>query len=630
VIANHPRRSGFPAIADYGFLSDCETAALVAPDSSVEWLCLPRFDSPSVFGSILDRDAGHFHFGPRRVTSPIARRYLPGTNVIGTDWMGADGWLAVRNALLVEADPVEPRDCRALRALVRVATCQEGEANISLDCSPRFSYGRETPEWRDDGGVAVAEHEGVRVRLTASIDLQIDGGTVRAEKTLREGEACFCCLSWGDEAAPQSVDEARTAIEVTSRFWRSWIQGGKFPDHAWSGHLQRAALTLKGLSYQPTGALIAAATTSLPEAPGGGRNWDYRYTWVRDATFSLWALHALGLDHEARDYLGFVTGLMEGEGPDPQIMFGIGGETELPESALDHLSGYRGAQPVRIGNGAADQRQNDVYGAFLDSVYIQHKVDEGLPEGIWPVARDQVEGALAVWRDPDQGIWESRGDPCHYVSSKLMSWVALDRGARLAQEHAENDNVRRFRAAAEEVRADLLANGVSERGTFRQHYGTDALDASTLLIPLVRFLPASDERVRNTVLAIADELTEDGLVLRYRPEESDDGVSREREGTFTTCSFWLVSALCEIGEGKRAQELCGRLISMAGPLGLYAEELDAASGEHLGNFPQAFTHLGLINALLHVIAEEEAGERAGHSAVLSETRSRHGVDRLKK
>jgi GH15 family glucan-1,4-alpha-glucosidase len=615
----------FPPIASYGFLSDCETAVLLSPSGSVEWLCLPRFDGPSVFGAILDRDAGHFRFGPDRVRAPISRRYLPGTNVIGTDWMGSGGWLSVRTALIVVQDLDHPSDCHALRMLVRTARCLEGEATVELDCSPRFDYGAETGVWRElDGGGAGIEGGGVVLKLTGDLELELEGGTARAVRTLQDGETAFCCLSWGSEEAPESYEEAWEAIDVAARFWRQWIQGGRFPDHPWAGHLQRSALTLKGLSYAPTGALLAAATTSLPETPGGERNWDYRYTWIRDSTFSLWSLHSLGLDHEATDFMEFCAQRFEAAGPDPQIMFGIGGETELPERTLDHLSGYGGARPVRIGNGAVKQRQNDVYGAFLDSVYIHSKTRDGLPEGMWPIAREQVEGALETWREPDQGIWEARGDPHHYVSSKLMAWVALDRGAKLARVHGDAEDAERYEAEAKTVREDMLTRGVGPNGSFRQHYETDALDASNLLIPLVRFLPATDERVRATVLAIAEQLTEHGLVLRYRLDETDDGLSNEPEGTFTICSFWLVSALSEIGEHERARQLCMRLLSFAGPLGLYAEEIDPVSGEHLGNFPQAFTHLALVNAVLHVIADEAAGERTGQSAVFTEIRGRAG------
>jgi GH15 family glucan-1,4-alpha-glucosidase len=394
-------------------------------------------------------------------------------------------------------------------------------------------------------------------------------------------------------------------MQTTFHYWRSWLAGGRFPDHRWRQHLQRSALTLKGLTYAPTGATVAAATTSLPETPRGERNWDYRYCWMRDATFTLWALHALGLDWEADDFMQFVADLERGEDGALQIMYGLAGERDLHEQELPHLKGYEGATPVRIGNGAYQQRQNDVFGAVLDSMYLHTKMGGHIPQRLWPVIQDQVRCALGIWKRPDQGIWEARGEPKHYVSSKLMCWVALDRGSRLAEIEGELELAAQWRAVAEEIRADILEHGVSERNVFRQHYETDALDASTLLIPLVRFLRPDDERVRATVLAIASELQENGFVLRYRVQETDDGLSGE-EGTFLICSFWMVSALSEIGEAERAAQLCERLLAHASPLGLYAEELEAKTGRHLGNFPQAFTHLALINAVLHIIAHEEA------------------------
>jgi GH15 family glucan-1,4-alpha-glucosidase len=356
--------------------------------------------------------------------------------------------------------------------------------------------------------------------------------------------------------------------------------------------------------------MAAAATTSLPETPGGERNWDYRYTWIRDATFMLWGLYTLGFDWEANDFFYFIADVAEAEEGQLQIMYGIGGEARLEEETLDHMTGYEGARPVRIGNGAYKQDQHDVWGAVLDSIYLHTRSRDQLPERLWPIIVKQVEAALDNWRDPDQGVWEVRGEPKHFTSSKLMCWVAADRGARLAELKEDLESAARWQSAADEIHADICKNAVDERGVFCQHYETDALDASVLLMPLVRFLPPEDERVRKTVLAIADELTVDGLVLRYRVEETDDGLSGE-EGTFTICSFWLVSALAEIGEIERARALCEKLLSYASPLMLYAEEIDPKSGRHLGNFPQAFTHLALINAVMHVIRADqglEAGE----------------------
>jgi alpha,alpha-trehalase len=353
--------------------------------------------------------------------------------------------------------------------------------------------------------------------------------------------------------------------------------------------------------------MLAAATTSLPETPGGERNWDYRYAWIRDSTFGLWGLYTLGFDAEANDFFYFVADAAEGE-DHLQVMYAIDGERELTELTLEHLSGYEGARPVRIGNGAYRQRQHDVWGALLDSVYLHVRTREHLPERMWPTLRRQVESALAAWREPDRGIWEVRGELKHFTSSKLFCWVAADRGARLADLHDEHELAEQWEAAAAEIHADICEHGVDERGVFVQHYDTTALDASLLLMPLVRFLPADDPRVRATVFAIADELTVDGLVLRYRVEETDDGLSGE-EGTFTICSFWLVSALAEIGEIERARKLAEKLLSLGSSLQLYAEQIDASTGRHLGNFPQAFTHLALINAVMHIVRAERAEAR---------------------
>jgi GH15 family glucan-1,4-alpha-glucosidase len=473
-----------------------------------------------------------------------------------------------------------------------------------------FDYGRTPATWKlvgEDWGRAQATDGETTISVCTDLRIGIEGNRARARHTLVEGERRYVALGWTHGIdGPVDRDDAWARLHATAHYWRSWLAGGRFPDHRWRTHLQRSALTLKALTYVPTGATVAAATTSLPETPGGERNWDYRYCWMRDATFTLWGLHALGFDWEADDFMQFVADLeRDGDGA-LQIMYGLGGERDLHEQELPHLSGYEGARPARIGNGAYTQRQNDVFGAVLDSVYLHTKMGGHIPQRLWPVLQAQVGCALRVWRMPDQGIWEARGQPKQYVSSKLMCWVAVDRGARLAEFEGESRLAAEWRAAAEEIRTDVLAHGVSERGVFRQHYGTDALDASTLLIPLVRFLPPDDERVRATVLAIADELQENGFVLRYKVEETDDGLSGA-EGTFLICSFWLVSALCEIGECERATALCERLLGHASTLGLYAEELDARTGRHLGNYPQAFTHLALINAVMHVISAEEAG-----------------------
>jgi alpha,alpha-trehalase len=628
--------SPFPPIAEYAFLSDCETCALVAPSGAVEWMCLPRFDGPSVFGAMLDRDAGTFRIGPADTMVPASRRYLPGTMVLETTWGTRLGWLIVRDVLLVGAwhDTEErsgthrraPTDYDADHVLLRTIRCVNGSVEVVLECDPIFDYGRKYAEWEYTGEgytEAVASAEGWPTKLTLNTDLRLgfEGSRARARTTMRDGDYRFVSLAFSEHAGPRSYEEAYERLVQTADFWHEWLSHGIFPDHPWRTYLQRSALTLKGLSYAPTGAMIAAATTSLPESPGGERNWDYRYSWVRDSTFMLWGLHTLGFDWEANDYFYFMQDVAN-ESEDLQVMYGVQGERELEEETLELLSGYDGAKPVRIGNGAFNQNQHDVWGVMLDSIFLHTKSRDHLPERRWPLIRRLVQNAIDHWREPDRGIWEVRGDPKHFVSSKVMCWVACDRGARLARVRGAEDVVEEWQEVADEIRADVLEHGVRDDGVFRQHYETDALDASCLLIPLVRFLPPADERVRNTVLAVCKDLTNEGLVLRYRVEETDDGFGDE-EGTFTICSFWLVSALSEIGESKMARDLCEKLLGYASPLHLYAEEIDPRSGRHFGNFPQAFTHLALINAVMHVIRADE--ELAAEQAPLSARRDDTGL-----
>jgi alpha,alpha-trehalase len=622
------RRSPFPPIADYGFLSDCETNCLVAPNGAVEWMCLPRPDSPSVFGALLDRTAGLFRFGPINTQVPHNRRYVPGTMVLETTWHTPTGWLVVQDLLVVRPVRSEsrrpdyrraPGDTAATGTLLRLATCTAGRVELVVNTMPAFEYGATTGIWSYDGdgygSMTVKPLTGdPELRMTSSVGLGSTAARCYGRTTLSEGDSAFVTLSWGG-SAPTTMEEARAQYDDTVAYWRDWLSTGTFPDHPWRSYMERSALTLKGLSFAPTGAIMAAATTSLPETPGGARNWDYRYTWVRDSSFMLRSLYRLGFEWEAIEYFAFILEAMAGRPATPadanspqanwelQIMYGIGGEKDLTERTLDHLTGYDGARPVRVGNGAWDQRQNDVWGMILDAVdtYIRLGASQ-IANHIWEGVASLVEQAIKHAGDPDQGIWEIRGEPQYFTGSKVLCWVAMDRGSDLAA--ARNDErAQRWRKEADTLKAEILDQGVDKRGRFRQQYGNDELDASLLLIPILGFLPPDDERVRNTVLAIADELTEDGLVLRYKVDTTDTGFEG-REGTFTICSFWLVTALAMIGERGRALALCKKLLSFAGPLQLYAEEIDARTGEHLGNFPQAFTHLALIDALGRLIESE--------------------------
>jgi GH15 family glucan-1,4-alpha-glucosidase len=612
--------SPFTPIADYAFLSNCHTGALIAPDGGVDWLCVPKFDSPSVFGSLLDREAGAFRLGPFGINHPASRIYEAGTNTLVTTWKTPNGWIVVRDALTMSPRQGEdtvtphtrpPADDDADHLLVRTVGCLGGQVEVDLVCEPVFDYGRTPASWTlvdGDRHTADASGAGVTLRLQTNMELGIEAGRVRARHVLRPGEQLYCALSWAkDLAVPRDVDEANERMAATTQYWRTWLDRARLPDHRWRDPIQRSALAIKGLTYMPTGATVAALTTSLPETPGGERNWDYRYTWMRDTTFTLQALHWLNLDWEADEFMAFVADLEPNEDGALQIMYGIDGRRDLTESTRDDLSGYAGARPVRIGNGAFDQRQNDVFGAVLDSVLLHTRRSQRLPRRLWPLVESQANCAMGVWREPDQGIWEARGKPQHYVSSKLMCWVALDRAAKLAGIRGAPDLQAAWGGVAEEIRADILEHGVSERGVLRQHYETDALDASTLLAGLFGFLPGRDERLRKSVLAVADELSENGYVLRYRTDETDDGLSG-KEGTFLICSYWLVSALAIVGEEQRARDLMERLLRIASPLGLYAEEYDVDTGHHLGNFPQAFSHLALIEAAGRIIVAERLEE----------------------
>jgi GH15 family glucan-1,4-alpha-glucosidase len=614
--------SPFTPIAEYGFLSDCHTGALVAPDGTVDWLCVPRFDSPSVFGSLLDRGAGGFRVGPFGINVPSGRIYEPGTNTLFTSWKTSSGWATVREALVMgprrgedEVTPHTrpPADEDAEHMLVRTVACVEGSVEIELVCEPVFDYGRVPAEWSLSGDRHRAEAVGAgqTVALRTDMLIGVEAGQARARHVLREGEELFCALSWdGGVSVPADCEDANARLNATTRFWRHWFARARIPDHELRPLIQRSALAIKGLTYMPTGATVAALTTSLPETPGGERNWDYRFTWIRDTTFTLQALHYLELDWEANEFMQFVADLELTEDGALQIMYGIDGRRDLTETLREELSGYAGARPVRVGNGAFDQRQNDVFGAALDSILLHTRRSQRLPRRLWPLVKSQAECAREVWRDPDQGIWEARGKPRHYVSSKLMCWVAMDRASKLAEIRGDRELAAGWAETAAEIKSDILEHGVDGRGVLTQHYDTESLDASTLLAAIFGFLPGNDKVLRNSVLAIADELTENGFVLRYKTGETDDGLSG-KEGTFIICSFWLVSALAIIGEMQPARDLMEKLVRVASPLGLYAEEFDADTGRHLGNFPQAFSHLAAVEAASRIVLADRLAEIGG-------------------
>ena len=618
----------FPPIANYAFLSDCENNCLVAPTGAVEWLCLPRPHDPSVFGTVLDRSAGSFRLAPYESAVPAHREYVPGTMILATTWQTRSGWLVVHDYFAIapwyrggeRADHHRriPGDSEARHVLVRTATCLHGKVDVLLNCEPSFNFGQVDARWEYEGPtyshVQTTNTDFLQLTLTGNMRFGIDGRAVRARHRLVEGESSFVVFSWTDDPRPTTQQEVDASRVETSRFWRGWIDGGQFPDHPWRELLQRSALTLKGLTYAPSGALLAAPTTSLPENLGGTRNWDYRYTWIRDTAFTMRALNALGFDTEADDFLAFLGDVLEpkwspngaaSQRGNLQVLYPIDGAVSIPESELTHLTGYAGSRPVRVGNDAYDQLQFDVFGAIVDCVFEHTRSRDSLSERSWRIVVQAVELALENWRKPDRGIWEIRGEPQHFTFSKVMCWVAADRGARLAELRGEQNRANIWWNAAREIHADICANGISERGYFTQRYGSDDLDASLLQLPLLGFLPPDDERMHATVVTIADELTDGAFVYRYRTTSTDDGLDGEPEESFTICSFWLVSALVAVGELDRARTNCEKLIGASSALGLYGEELDPKTARHLGNFPQALTHLSLINALLRVIRADQ-------------------------
>jgi GH15 family glucan-1,4-alpha-glucosidase len=618
VPAHHARPGAghFPPIADLAFLSDGEVAALIAPTGNVEWLCLPSFDSPSVFGTLLDRGAGRFRVGPSGMTVPAGQRYVLASMVAETTWMTSTGLLMVRDALLVgpwhadtrrEGQRRPPGDTQAEHVLLRTIKCVHGAVEVIVDCEPMFDYGRVPARWIYEGSgyhaaIARSDDASPTIGLTTSLRLGIEGGRATARARLREPERAFVALTWGAGVAPETVDDAFEAVDATSGHWRQWVGSGRFPDHSWRAHLHRSALTLKALTYSPTGAVAAAPTTSLPRVPGGERNWDLRYSFVRESAWALRALYALGFRWEADDFLSFLVETTAGDRR-MQNFVRVNGEDSPEEVELPHLRGYGGARPVRVGNAAVRYAQHDVPGALMDAAVVPAMARRQMPSAVWTMVRREVEDVVEHWRKPDRGIWSLRGEPRHYTTSKVMCWVAVDRGAWLAELRGRPELATEWRAVADAIAADVLASGVAERGTFKEHYDSDDLDASLLVIALVGFLPPDDERVRKTVLAVERDLAAGGLVLRRRPRPTEPVVGE----SVTVCSWWLVAALATIGEIDRARSRAERLLAYASPLGLYAEHLDPASGRHLGNFPHALTHLALVDALLRLIHAETSG-----------------------
>jgi GH15 family glucan-1,4-alpha-glucosidase len=593
-------------IAEYGLLADSSTAALVARDGSIDWLCLPRFDAPSVFARILDPDAGHWSIAPAGAFES-RRRYVPGSLVVETTFVTPTGEVRLTDAL-VFADGQRGHELGLdpPHELLRLVEGVSGRVELLLELAPRPEYGLVRPLFRQtaEGGQTYGGPNRIAVR--AGVPVSVEDATMRARFTVSESDEVGFALRWGppEHRVPEATapDAVAARIGDTVEGWRSWEADHDVYEGPHRDLVQHSARVLRGLTYRPTGAIVAAPTTSLPELVGGGRNWDYRYAWLRDASLTMEALYIGACPDEAEEFVSFMTssaGAHLGAGDAQQIMYGIGGEHDLTERELPHLRGWRASAPVRIGNGAWTQTQLDVYGELLAAIELyRERLGELHPE-IQRYAAYLADGAARHWRQPDAGMWEMRGAARHHLSSKVLCWVALDRAVKLAPHLGEHADADRWASERDEIRAAVLERGWSvARGAYGQSYDSDELDAAALLMPIYGFLPATDPRMRSTIEAIARELTEDGLVLRYRNEAEGvnaDGLEGE-EGTFVICSFWLVSCLAKAGEVERARALFDRLVGHANDLGLLAEEIDGATGEQLGNFPQAFSHIGLITA----------------------------------
>ncbi len=590
--------SRYLPIAEHGVVGDLHTVALVGTNGTIDWFCFPFFDSPSVFGSILDADnGGRFAVAPCDGGWTSKQLYLPDTNVLITRFLSPDGVGEVVDFMPVERAGEEI----ARHRLIRRVQCVRGEMRFRVEVQPRFDYGREVHGLQLAEGGILFESRTLRLALHTPAVFAVEGGSVVSEFVLGAGQtATFVLEGLAEGEMPHAYSEAETleALERTIRFWRSWLAQSRYRGR-WREMVHRSALTLKLLTFQPTGAIVAAPTTSLPEVIGGGRNWDYRYTWIRDAAFSLYGLLRLGFTGEAEAFMGWLTDRFRDVRPREsgplQIMYGIDGRADLEEHMLDHLEGYMGSAPVRIGNSAADQLQLDIYGELIDSVYLYNKYGQPISHDAWLDLTEIVEWVCGHWDEADEGIWEVRGGRKHFTYSRLMSWVAIERAIRIARQRGLPADLVRWLVARDAVYRQIMERGWNERrNAFVQHFETDVLDASVLLMPLVKFIAPTDPRWLSTLDAISAALVSDSLVYRYDHEAAPDGLEG-REGTFSICSFWYVEALARAGRLEEARLAFEKMLTYANHVGLYAEEI-GPSGEQLGNFPQAFTHLALISA----------------------------------
>jgi GH15 family glucan-1,4-alpha-glucosidase len=590
----------YKSLEEYGLIGNLETCALVGRDGSIDWCCFPHLESPSAFAALLDTEkGGHFRISPLENEDGY-QSYSGNTNVLLTTFQTSTGSVSVTDFM-----PVRGHAHPLHQTLLRKVSCSGGSADMEIEFKPRLDYARFVPTLEPAGEGTVAQWEDDLLYLQSPIPLDLNGAVARGRFTVKEGQPQWFVLRYGDSSPMDSTDCQRL-MEATMEYWSDWAHhcgpGRCVFRGPWHNHVVRSALVLKLLTHPQTGAIAAAPTTSLPEVIGGVRNWDYRFAWIRDASFTVQSLYALGHEEEALEYFQWLRSLCREFGSHEdhlhiRVMYGLHGEQDLEEYTLDHLSGYRNSAPVRVGNAAAEQIQLDVYGELVNAFYETRRYGEEITQGDWGFIRKIVNTACQTWDTEDSGIWEVRGGPRHFTYSKLMCWVALDRSIELAEKYGLEASLAEWKKTREKIQQAILERGFSEKlGSFVQSFDSEALDATSLLIPIVGFLPPEDPRVQGTISATLEHLTSDGMVYRYL---GDDGLPGQ-EGTFVLCTFWLVDALVLAGELEKAEALLLGVLEHASPLGLLAEQIDAASGEQLGNYPQAFSHIGLMNSALHL------------------------------
>ena len=599
-----------PPIEEYALIGDCRTAALVSRYGAIDWLCLPRFDSPACFAALLDRPrAGRWRIAPAGAITRITRRYRPGTLILETTFHTPEG-----RATLTDFMPIVGGLSGGATGpmVVRILRGEAGAVSLRFDLALRFDYGSFVP-WvtrrRTGFGITAIAGPDMAV-LHSTLPLEGRDLTTVADFTLGAGEEAYFVLAHGpSHLPPPAVPDPLAALHATEAFWTDWCGHSRYQGD-YHGPVERSLITLKALTSADTGGIIAAPTTSLPELPGGARNWDYRYCWLRDATFTLLALLNAGYREEARAWSGWLRRSVAGSPDQMRTLYGVGGERRIPEWEVGWLDGYQGARPVRVGNAAGEQLQIDVYGEVVDALFEAKHAGLAAPGETWGLMRQIVDHLAGVWDQPDESIWEVRGGRRHFVFSKVMAWVALDRAVREARGRDAPEQLVRWRALRDRIHRDVCRHGFDPaRGSFVQSYGSTALDASALMLPLVGFLPATDPRILGTVAAIERDLLHHGLVRRYRPDQATDGQEGD-EGMFLACSFWLADNYALQGRRTEARTLFERLAGLANDVGLLAEEYDPESGRLLGNFPQAFSHLALIDTALNLAGQGPVRRRA--------------------